>query len=66
MQIMYQWWGKGKKCRQLFKRKTLPGFLIVNGLDIQFMDDSGHMLSMPVLWSFYYLLDFPTGKRLTN
>lgn len=30
------------------------------------MDGSGPMLSMSVLWSFQYLLDFPTGKRLTH
>lgn len=40
--------GGGEKCRQLFKSKTLSGFLTLNGLDIQFTDDSGHMLSMPL------------------
>jgi len=34
------------------------------GLDIQFTDGSDHTLRMPVLWSFYYLLEFPTGKWL--
>lgn len=66
MQIMYQWGGGGQGCRQLLKRETLPGFWAVQGLDIQYRDDSGHLLRMPVLCSFYYVLDFPAGKRLTN
>lgn len=55
-----------ERCRQLLKRKTLAGILAVNGLNTEFVDDSGHMLSRPVLWSFYYLLYFPAGKWLTK
>jgi hypothetical protein len=53
-------------CSIYLKSKTLPGFLIVNGLAIRFIDDLGLMLSMLVLWTFQYLLDFPAGKRLAH
>lgn len=54
---------RGSKCRQLFKRKTLAGFLTANGLDTQFTDDSGHMLSLPVLWSLLLFIRFSSGEK---
>ena len=55
--------GAGGKDADNFAKEN-SAWVLDCGLDIQFTDGSDYTLRMPVLWSFYYLLEFPTGKWL--